>query len=109
MSAPPEQPYGVVIRSREVWDKLCAVEQAVNDIKGSLRLLVDRSDRTDADVRQLRVDMESELQKIRDEEVKPLRAEVEELKDRRFPLPVVGTLLAFCALLATLIGLVLTS
>jgi hypothetical protein len=36
MTAPPDQPYGVVIRSREVWDKLCSVEAAVQVIRSEL-------------------------------------------------------------------------
>lgn len=94
------EPGVVVIRSREVWDKLCAVEQAVNDIAGSVRLLVERSDRTDADVRQLRED--------HDREIAALRAEVEELKKRRMPLPVIGALTTVGALCASVIGLIIT-
>ncbi|GEC02944.1 hypothetical protein SSP24_05990 [Streptomyces spinoverrucosus] len=40
MTAPPEPPNGVVIRSREVWDKLCAVENAVNEIRSELKTTV---------------------------------------------------------------------
>ncbi|EPD63190.1 hypothetical protein [Streptomyces sp. HGB0020] len=36
MSTPPE-PQGVVIRSREVWDKLCAVEAAVNETRSEVK------------------------------------------------------------------------
>jgi hypothetical protein len=36
MTTPPEQPYGVVIRSREVWDKLCSVEKTVQEIRSEL-------------------------------------------------------------------------
>lgn len=36
MSTPPE-PQGVVIRSREVWDKLCVVEAAVNETRSEVK------------------------------------------------------------------------
>ncbi|MGW0821441.1 hypothetical protein [Streptomyces sp. NPDC002845] len=55
---------------------------------------MERTNRTDADVKQLRED--------HDKEIAALRAEVEELKNRRFPLPVVG------ALVVSVIGLLLT-
>lgn len=80
----------------------------LGEIKTACAVLVERTTRTDADVRQLRADMEAELQKIRDEEVKPLRAKVDALEDRRFPLPVIGALTGVGALLATVIGLLLT-
>lgn len=80
----------------------------LGEIKTACAVLVERTTRTDADVRQLRADMEAELQKIRDEEVKPLRAKVDALEDRRFPLPVIGALTTVCALLVSVIGLLLT-
>lgn len=40
MTAPPEPPYGVVIGSREVWDKLCSVEDAVQEIRSELKTTV---------------------------------------------------------------------
>lgn len=82
--------------------------QDLSEIKTACAVLVERTTRTDADVRQLRADMEAELQRIRDEEVKPLRAKVDALEDRRFPLPVIGALTGVGALLATVIGLLLT-
>ncbi|MFI7014376.1 hypothetical protein [Streptomyces sp. NPDC050164] len=49
------------------------------DIKGTLAVLVERTNRTDADVKQLRADTDKELGE--------LRAEVEALKKSRWPLP----------------------
>ncbi|MGW4825894.1 hypothetical protein ACWEP4_45440 [Streptomyces sp. NPDC004227] len=66
--------------------------------------LVERTTRTDADVRQLRADMESELQKIRDEELKPLRAEVEALKQGRWPLAQLGALVSVGGLVAAVVA-----
>ncbi|MGW0823566.1 hypothetical protein [Streptomyces sp. NPDC002845] len=70
------------------------------DIKGTLGVLVERTYRTDADVRQLREDTEKEIRE--------LKAKVESLEGRRFPLPVVGALTGVGALLATVIGLLVT-
>ncbi|MGI5443836.1 hypothetical protein ACQEV4_42790 [Streptomyces shenzhenensis] len=39
MSTPPEQT-GVVIRSREVWDKLCKVEDTLNDVAHQVKTTV---------------------------------------------------------------------
>jgi len=85
------------------------INTGLESIKGTLGILVERTTRTDADVRQLRADMEAEFQKLRDEEVKPLRAKVDDLEGRRFPLPVIGALATVCALLVSVIGLLLVS
>lgn len=74
------------------------ISTALADIKGSLRLLLERSDRTDADVRQLRADMEKE--------VSELRTELEELKKGRWPLRQIGTLAGVGALVVAAFGLV---
>ncbi|MCZ4605003.1 hypothetical protein O3S80_14885 [Streptomyces sp. Lzd4kr] len=39
MTAPPE-PHGVYISARQMWDKLCSVETAVNDIRSEVRTTV---------------------------------------------------------------------
>ncbi|MGP4090199.1 hypothetical protein [Streptomyces sp. KR55] len=84
------------------------INTGLADIKGALGVLVERTNRTDADVRQLRADMDAELQKIREDEVKPLRAKVDALEERRFPLPVLGALATVGALLVSVIGLIVT-
>lgn len=73
------------------------ISTGLESIKGSLALLVDRTNRTDADVKQLRTDVEDEL--------KALRAEVDGLKERRWPLPVIGALAAVGALAVAVIAL----
>ncbi|MFF4547242.1 hypothetical protein ACFY1J_23950 [Streptomyces sp. NPDC001406] len=67
------------------------------EVKGSLALLVDRSNRSDADLRQLREDTEKEIE--------ALRTEVEALKNRRFPLPVVSALTALAAVVVAVVAL----
>ncbi|MFF3878004.1 hypothetical protein [Streptomyces sp. NPDC001978] len=67
------------------------------EIKGSLALLVDRSNRTDADVARLRQEMEKELT--------TLRNKVAALESRRFPLPVLSTLAAVAAVVVAIIAL----
>jgi hypothetical protein len=54
------------------------------EVKGSLAVLMERSARTERDLAQLREDT--------DKEIGALRTEVEALKDRRWPLGVVGAL-----------------
>lgn len=68
----------------------------LGEIKTACAVLVERSNRTDADVRKL------------EEQVKELRGEVDALKERRFPLPVIGALATAGALLVSVIGLLLT-
>lgn len=75
----PEQ--AAIVRDLE---RLCGAMDRfgrdIGEIKSSLAVLVERSTRTEQDVRDLRGDMEEGLRKIREEEVKPLRAEVERVK-----------------------------
>jgi hypothetical protein len=54
------------------------------EVKGSLAVLVERSDRNERDLTRLREDTEKELQQV--------RADVEALKKARWPLPTVGVL-----------------
>lgn len=60
------------------------------EVKGSLAVLVERSDRTERDVAQLREDTERDFS--------GLRAEVEALKKSRWPLPSVAAVTAMIAL-----------
>ncbi|CBG73153.1 hypothetical protein SCAB_61321 [Streptomyces scabiei 87.22] len=105
MTAVPDPTTNVAVELAQLRGE---INTGLESIKGTLGILVERTTRTDADVRQLRADMEAELQKIRDEEFKPLRTKVDALEDRRFPLPVVGALTGVGALLAAVIGLLLT-
>jgi hypothetical protein len=58
------------------------IRTGLADIKGSLAVLVERTNRTDQDVRQLRIDHETALKELKDD--------VEALKARRFPLAVIS-------------------
>jgi len=105
MTATPDPTTNVAVELAQLRGE---IGTGLENIKGTLGILVERTTRTDADVRQLRADMESELQKLRDQEIRPLRAEVDALKERRFPLAVVGALGTVGALLVSVIGLILT-
>ncbi|QIJ62541.1 hypothetical protein [Streptomyces sp. JB150] len=116
MTAAPDPTTNIAVEIAQLRGE---IHTGLEQIKGTLGVLVERTDRntadvrqlradTDAHVRQLRADMEGELQKIRDEEVRPLRAKVEALEERRFPLPVLGALATIGALLASVIGLIVT-
>lgn len=105
MTAAPDPTTNVAV---ELANLRGEIGTGLENIKGTLGILVERTTRTDADVRQLRADMESEFQKLRDQEIRPLRAEVDGLKERRFPLAVVGALGTVGALLVSVIGLILT-
>lgn len=105
MTATPDPTTNVAVALAQLRGE---IGTGLENIKGTLGILVERTTRTDADVRQLRADMESEFQKLRDQEIRPLRAEVDALKERRFPLAVVGALGTVGALLVSVIGLILT-
>ncbi|MFI9824403.1 hypothetical protein ACIHFC_28725 [Streptomyces sp. NPDC052013] len=75
------------------------INTGLEQIKGTLGVLVERTQRTDADVRQLRADMEKELSE--------LSTEVEALKRNRWPLPALGALTALGALVVAVVGLFL--
>jgi hypothetical protein len=71
------------------------IRTGLADIKGSLRVLVERTDRTDQDVRQLRQDTEADIEALREEmrrAIGPLETDVEALKRARWPLPTIGAL-----------------
>lgn len=97
MTAAPDPATNVAVELAQLRGE---ISTGFESIKGTLAVLIERTNRTDTDVKQLRTDM--------DKEIGALRAEVEELKNRRFPLPVVGTLTAVGALVATVVGLLLT-
>lgn len=75
------------------------ISTGLEQIKGTLGVLVERTNRTDQDVRQLRADTEKDLVE--------LRAEVEALKRGRWPLPALGALTAIGALVVAIVGLFL--
>jgi hypothetical protein len=102
MTAAPDPQTNVAV---EIANLRGEINTGLADIKGTLGILVERTNRTDADVRQLRADMEAELQKIRDEEVKPLRSEVEGLKQGRWPLAQIGALVGVGGLIAAVVAL----
>ncbi|WP_164387186.1 hypothetical protein [Streptomyces sp. OM5714] len=72
----------------------------IGDIKTACAVLVERSNRTEQDVRDLRRDMEEEVRKVREEEVKPLETKVDAMTGRQWPLQSVAALAS-----ATAIGL----
>jgi hypothetical protein len=57
----------------------------------------------DAELQRLRADMDAELEK-RDNAIKDLRAEVEALKQGRWPLAQIGTLVALGGLVAAVVA-----
>ena len=84
------------------------IRTGLSDIKGSLRVLVERTERTDQDVRQLRVDTEKDLAALKEnteKEVAGLRADVESLKKARWPLPAVSVLAAIAAVIVAVMAL----
>ncbi|MGP4010517.1 hypothetical protein [Streptomyces sp. 4N124] len=94
MSGPPSENAVVAVELAQLRGELGT---GMAEIKGSLALLVDRSNRTDADLARLRQDTEKETT--------ALRAEVEALKGRRWPLGViaaVATVAAVVVAVATL-------
>ncbi|MFE3253672.1 hypothetical protein [Streptomyces sp. NPDC059209] len=77
------------------------ISTGLAEIKGALGVLVERTARTDADVKQLRADTE--------ESVRDLQQEVDELKRGRWPLAQIGSLLAVGALAVAMIALFISN
>lgn len=66
-------------------------------VEGSLSVLVERSDRNERDLQQLRQDTEKDIGE--------LRAEVEALKRNRWPIPAIGALTGIIGAAAGLLAL----
>ncbi|MCM1972346.1 hypothetical protein [Streptomyces sp. G1] len=75
------------------------IQTGLEQIKGTLGVLVERTNRTDQDVRQLRTDVEKEID--------DLKAEVNELKKGRWPLAQLGALVGMGGLIAAVVSLLL--
>ncbi|MEU1596221.1 hypothetical protein ABZ468_26015 [Streptomyces sp. NPDC005708] len=101
MTAAPDPTTNVAV---ELANLRGEINTGLADIKGTLGVLVERTTRTDQDVRQLRNDMDAELQRIREDELKPLRAEMEALKQGRWPLAQLGALVGVGALVAAVVA-----
>lgn len=74
------------------------ISTGLEQIKGTLGVLVERTNRTDADVRQLRADFEKEMDEM--------RTEVNELKRGRWPLAQIGALAAVAGVIAAVAGVI---
>ncbi|MER5912305.1 hypothetical protein ABT124_17875 [Streptomyces sp. NPDC001982] len=100
MTAAPDPTTNVAVELEKLRGE---ISTGLENIKGTLNILVERTTRTDADVRQLRTDTEAELEK-RDEAIKALRAEVEALKQGRWPLAQLGALVGVGGLVAAVVA-----
>ncbi|MFD4343392.1 hypothetical protein ACFWQ6_00665 [Streptomyces coelicoflavus] len=74
------------------------IHTGLEQIKGTLGVLVERTNRTDADVRQLRADM--------DKEIEDLQNQINELNKGRWPLAQIGALAAVAGVVAAVAGVV---
>ncbi len=100
MTAAPDPTTNLAVELAELRGE---IRTGLEQINGKLGVLVERTNRTDADVRQLRTDTESEFQK-RDDEIKALRAEVEALKSGRWPLAQLGAIVGVLGLAAAVVA-----
>lgn len=94
MTAAPDPTTNVAVELAQLRGE---INTGFESIKGTLAVLVERTNRTDTDVKQLRADM--------DNEIKAVRAELEELKKGRWPLAQIGALLGVGALIAAVVAL----
>lgn len=98
MTAPPPAPDPTTNLAVELATLRGEINTGIADIKGTLGVLVDCTNRADADIRQLRTDMEKEIDE--------LRTEVNELKKGRWPLAQIGALTAVVGVIATVAGVI---
>ena len=94
MTAAPDPTTNVAVELAQLRGE---INTGFESIKGTLAVLVERTNRTDTDVKQLRIDMENEI--------KSMRAELEDLKKGRWPLAQIGTLTALAGAVAAGIAL----
>lgn len=94
MTAAPDPTTNVAVELAQLRGE---INTGFESIKGTLAVLVERTNRTDTDVKQLRIDMENEI--------KSMRAELEDLKKGRWPLAQIGALVAIVGLIAAVIAL----
>ncbi|MDT9695374.1 hypothetical protein [Streptomyces sp. P17] len=104
MTAAPDPTTNVAVELAQLRGEISTGFEA---IKGTLAVLVERTNRTDTDVKQLRSDTEAELKK-RDEEIGKLRTELEELKKGRWPLAQIAVLVSVGGLIAAVVALFVT-
>lgn len=79
----------------------------LGDIKTACAVLVERSDRNEQDVRQLRADTEKDDEAIR-ADVQDLRREVEALKSRRWPLATIAVVAGVASVVVGAVAVVVT-
>lgn len=96
---PPESS-AVVTELANLRGDIQNVGRDLGDIKTACAVLVERSNRNEQDVRDLRRELEDEVRKLREDEVKPLKADLAAVKARQWPLQSVAGLAS-----ATAIGL----
>lgn len=94
MTAAPDPATNIAVEIAQLRGE---IHTGLEQIKGTLGVLVERTNRTDADLRQLRADVDKELSE--------LRAEVEELKKSRWPLGQIAALVAVGGLVAAVVAL----
>lgn len=96
MTAAPDPTTNVAVELAQLRGE---INTGFAEIKGQLGVLVERSARTEQDLRQLREDT--------DKDISELRTEVEALKKNRWPLPAVGALTGVAGAATGLIALYL--
>lgn len=99
MTAPPPVPDPTTNLAVELANLRGEINTGLSEIKGTLGVLVERTNRTDADLAKLRTEVEKEIDE--------LRAEVNELKRGRWPLAQIGALTAVAGVVAAAIALFL--
>ncbi len=96
MTAAPDPTTNVAVELAQLRGE---IHTGLEQIKGTLGVLVERTNRTDADVRQLRADMEKEIE--------DLQNQINELNKGRWPLAQIGALAAVAGVVAAVIALFL--
>ncbi|WND33936.1 hypothetical protein RI578_06360 [Streptomyces sp. BB1-1-1] len=98
MTAPAPAPDPTTNLAVELANLRGEINTGLSDIKGTLGVLVERTNRTDADLAKLRTEVEKEIDE--------LRLEVNELKRGRWPLAQIGALAAVAGVIAAVAGVV---
>ncbi|MGW6458038.1 hypothetical protein ACWF94_19350 [Streptomyces sp. NPDC055078] len=104
----PQESTQVALELERLRGDFAGFGRDLGDIKTACAVLVERSTRTEQDLRDLRAEKDQELRDLRAEtsqEIAEVRADVEEWKKTRWPLQAVGALTGVAGVATGLIAL----
>ncbi|MFD8233985.1 hypothetical protein ACFV20_19155 [Streptomyces sp. NPDC059696] len=94
----PPETTSVAVELANLRSDIGSFGRDLGEIKTSCAVLVERSARTEQDVRDLRRELEDEVKRLREDELKPLKADLDAVKGRQWPLQSIAGLASVTAI-----------